>query len=259
MDRKKFFKQNPSELPAPGHIEVDGVMCETYSCEVLKGAQFEGRDLSRVFFYDADLSYANLARVRVHVQNPESPHELHPHFAGAKLRHANMHHADLRYCCFRCTDLGGADLRGADLRGAMFYEAKITNTDLRGSDLTDAVFEDCSFYKTHFDGAILQGASFNNVTMWESQVRKLALTKEQLEGIRIQTQLPTDIPVKIGTERKSQIVFQYTPKGELVGVYSSLAEMHRKTGFKKNLVRMSCEAPFKSIGISSHYWSYELI
>ena len=253
MTRKK------NELIAPTLVEIDGLMCKTFTGENLTNAWFEGQDLSKTLFCDADLSYANLAKVRVHGETIEPSHELRSLFVGTKLCHANLHHADLRYCYFRCTDLGGADLRGADLQGAVFSETKITNADLRGSDLSDAVFEDCSCYRTHFDGAILKGVSFKNVTMLESQVRRLGLTSEQLDGIRIQAQIPTNIPTRIGAKKKSQMVFQYTPNGKLVGIYSSLAEMNRKTGIKKDLVHMSCETTYKKISVNSYYWSYEFI
>lgn len=219
---------------------------ETYSCENLRGAQLEGLNLSATVFCDANLSYANLARVSVHGGTTEPPQELKVHFAGANLSHAILQCADLRRCYFLDSNLIGADFRGADLSAAEFSNAKLQRADFRGANLTDADLSGCFLANTKLDGAIFHRTNLQNATLSKHQVQTLNLTQEQLRVIKTR-----DIP-----SRKKYTIYQYSLDNRQVGVYTSFADMERKTGFPKKHIRISCELEYGRCSFHNYYWSY---
>ena len=65
--------------------------------------------------------------------------------SGANLRRLKLKDADLRGANLSGTHLGGANLRRADLRGAVLSGANLREADLRGTDLSGAFLSGAKF------------------------------------------------------------------------------------------------------------------
>ncbi|MGW3312362.1 pentapeptide repeat-containing protein [Streptomyces sp. NPDC001073] len=127
----------------------------------LPGVCLREANLSRGFFYVANLIGADLTRARLDRAELGSAWLVRARLTETDLTRANLTHANLLEA-----DLAGARLRGADLGGAVLIRANLTGADLTGACLERADLTGADLSGTELTGANLAGARWTSETVW---------------------------------------------------------------------------------------------
>ncbi len=117
----------------------------------------EGLDISNINLRDADLSGANLRKIKGgQVRFGQS---------GANLLGANFNNADLT----------GANLRDATLRHTKFIKATLDNVKLSNTDLYNVNFNNASMQRVDLYGAIIKNSNLTYAKLIEARLRGTVL------------------------------------------------------------------------------------
>jgi uncharacterized protein YjbI with pentapeptide repeats len=152
----------------------------------LRSARLRGALLRDTSFWHADLSRADLRRVRPGPQEVSPPNRTHePNFAYAQMVGADLRHTFLP-ADFHGANLSRALLRRAYLGFANLRSATFVNTDARGTmlcraDATRAVFGASYLVNANFIGTDLRRATIST----SSDLRRADFRKADLRSARV--------------------------------------------------------------------------
>jgi uncharacterized protein YjbI with pentapeptide repeats len=140
------------------------------------GADLSFADLSRAYFFSADLRGVDMIRAKLQeailvAANLQGAALWHVDLRGGDLRSANLQQADLRYANLQGALLDIANLReahlpNANLRGAVLWRADLQGADLSHTNLQRAILHDADLYGANLHGADLTGVEYNITTRW---------------------------------------------------------------------------------------------
>ena len=186
---RRFFRATLVGSLAAGSLLVAGgagaASTPDCSADPAPHVNFKGCDLRKVDFSNADLTGANLFRVRsgsitgdatlpdsfslingylvgpmanltgadLHGQDLSSISLKRAIFNGANLAHADLSGSVVEYATFSGTDLTSASLNGAKAARSQFMNANLTRTDLSGADMTAAIVDTPVMVGTNLSGA----------------------------------------------------------------------------------------------------------
>ena len=131
-----------------GQKDDVGKRASFMNADLIGCRQFQGEDLRKAVFYNADLCRANLLETNLNEAS----------LANAKLRNASMYKAQLQGSDLHLADLPQAWLEDAELQGA-----RLTRANLRGAILDGAKLNGANLYKATLTDADLQDADLTDV------------------------------------------------------------------------------------------------
>lgn len=155
-------------------------------CTVLKSAQLNDTNLSKVKLHGANLTEAKLTEANL------SEAELIVSENERETKLINL----FQWCSNPCSSKSPADLTEANLNKANLTGANLNKANLTGADLTEANFSQAELTQANLSEAIILSTDLRGVT---------GLTKQQLEGAQspfiCNADLPKDLTNEISQDR----------------------------------------------------------
>ena len=164
----RAFEQAFRVLPAESPLWTDCDLARMYLCRAqLSGLTLHRADVGFSAMHGADLTGADLFRVRGIKVQWQGAHLSNAKLGEARLKKADCRRADFRGARLVAAVLKGADLREADFRGALLQSAHLEKADLVGANFQGADLSDTYFREANFDEAALQ--SIARAKIWKEK------------------------------------------------------------------------------------------
>lgn len=181
-----FSGSNLSNSNFEGASLIESVFVKS----IINGVNFKKSRLSKTDFSDTVLENSDLqeAGLRLAIL-------ARAQFINCNLNNAKLYSSDLSYCTFKNsfltntkfyeTNLENADLSGNNFMGAFFFRTKLIGADLSNADLTGTEFINIDFTTFKFDNAKFANNKVKEIKVYEKDLYRLNLSKEQLEEVTI--------------------------------------------------------------------------
>lgn len=168
------------------------------------GAKFDGADLRKADFTDADMRGTSFFKALLGGATLSGSRLQGASFAFAELQGASLDRARLEGASFTVAQLQGASLRDVQAQGASFHSAflqgaSLANAELQGASFSGAVLQGASLDSTQLLGADLNEADLRGALLRNTQLQGASLAKAQLGGaklvdVRVWRTTPPDRP-----------------------------------------------------------------